>query len=314
LKRRDLLITLGAVGLAWPRSAVAQGSGAPAIVRIGMLPGDDNFVPIYAEETGVFRRYALTPQYDLTLSGGRVLEALKAGTVDVGFSNTISIAKEIQNRAPFVLLAPGSLYDAATPSSELVQAPASNFRTGADLNGKIVDSPSGVGSLGALGPQLWIDKTGGDSRTVKLVTGVPLSRVPEALRSGEIDAAEMTEPEKTRMLQHGEIKILAPTFNAVAPKFMIGAWVASRAWVDANPEAARRFAQAMRETAHWANAHRAETAAIITKHLNLEPAVVAAMTRPTYAEEFRPAWIQPTLDLAAKYGVIKPMTANDLLK
>jgi NitT/TauT family transport system substrate-binding protein len=312
MERRNLLIILAATVLAAPGRATAQ--GASATVRIGMLPGDDNFVPIYAEETGVFARYGLAPKYDLTLSGGRVLEALKAGTVDVGFSNTISIAKEIQGGAPLVLLAAGSLYDAATPSSELVQAPTSNFKTGADLNGKIVDSPSGIGSLGALGPQLWIDKTGGDSRTVKLVTGVPLSKVPEALRSGEIDAAEMTEPEKTRMLQQGEIKILAPTFNAVAPKFMIGAWVASRAWTSANPGAARRFGQAMRETAHWANAHRTETAAIITKHLNLEPAVVAAMTRPTYAEEFRPEWIQPTLDLAAKYGVIKPMKAGDLLK
>lgn len=307
MRRRDLL-ALGIFAL--PSVALAQS----AVVRIGMLPGDDNSEPIYAEETGVLAKYGLTPQYDLTLSGGRVLEALKAGKIDVGFSNMISIAKEKQGGAALVLLAPASLYDAKTPSSELVQAPSSNFRTGRDLNGKVVDSPSGAGSLGALGPQLWIDKTGGDSRTVKLVTDIPLLKVPEALRSGQIDAAEMTEPEKTRMLQRGEIKILAPTFNAVAPRFMIGAWVASRGWVEANPAAARRFAQAMVETARWANAHRAETAAILTRHLKLEPSVVAAMTRPPYAEEFRAEWIQPTLDLAAKYGVIKPMTASDLLK
>ena len=69
----------------------------------------------------------------------------------------------------------------------------------------------------------------------------------------------------------------------------------------------------MTETAQWANAHRAETGRLLASRLKLTQAVTDAMSRTEYAETLTPETIQPPLDVAAKYGIIKPMKAIELL-
>ena len=160
---------------------------------------------------------------------------------------------------------------------------------------------------------MWIDRHGGDSRTVKLVTGVKLADIPAGLRSGQIDAAELTEPEREIMQQKGEVKLLAPTFDAIAPQFLIGGWVARKDWVQAHPQAAQAFVAAMRETARWANAHHAETAAIVAKRFGLPLEIVREMPRANYGVTLEAATIQPALDAAAQYGIIKRMRAQELI-
>jgi len=307
---RRALITIFAGALLLP---VAGRAAAPDLVRMGFLDGDANAEPYYAQEKKIFARYNLVVTTQGNLGGANVLRALKAGKIDLGFANVVSLAGEVQHGAPLVLLAPGEVYNAASPTSALVQAPSTNYTTGSDLNGKTIASPSGMGSLGALGPQLWIDKNGGDSTTVHMVTGYALADIPGALASGKLDAAELTEPDREIRQQRGEVKLLAPTFNAIAPHFLIGGWVARKGWVDAHPDAAHRFVAAMRETARWANAHHAQTAAIVARRLKLPLDLVRAMPRATYGEVLAAATIQPPLDVAARYNIIAPMRAAVLI-
>jgi NitT/TauT family transport system substrate-binding protein len=286
-----------------------------AIVRIAISDTDLASEPLYAQETGIFRRAGIDVQISPSTSGGAgVIAALRAGTLDIGFSNLISIAAAVQRGEPVVLLAPAGVHNSAAPVNAIVQAPSSNFRTGKDLDGKAISSPSGPGSAGALAPAAWIDQTGGDSKTVRFVTGIKPFDIPQALQEHRIDAAEMGDPDLTILEQRGEVKFLASPFDALGDHYLLAGWVASKAWVEANPETARRFVAAMRETARWANAHHAQTAAILARALKLPPAVVAAMSRTTYAESLTPAIVQPPLDAAARYGIIKPMRAEDLLK
>ena len=70
----------------------------------------------------------------------------------------------------------------------------------------------------------------------------------------------------------------------------------------------------MTETARWANAHRVETGKLLASRLKLTPAVTGAMSRTEYAETLTPETIQPPLDVAAKYGIIKPMKADQLIR
>ncbi len=173
-----------------------------------------------AREENLCTRYGLTTVTTRgNLGGANVLRALKAGAIDIGFANVVSLAGELQHGAPLVLLAPGEVYNSASPTSALVQAPATDYRTGSDLNGKTIASPSGKGSLGALGPELWIDKNGGDSKTVTMVTGYALADIPAALASGKLDAAELTEPDREIRQQKGEDQVrVADVQLAIAPR------------------------------------------------------------------------------------------------
>jgi len=289
------------------------GAQAPTAIRIGVSNSDVAAEPLYGQQTGVFRRAGLAATLTPGMQGAAVLHALRAGTIDVGFVNIVSIATAVQNGEPLVLLAPGALYRSKAPLTLLVSAPAGKYNAGADLNGKTIATPSGARDLGAIGTRAWIDEDGGDSRTVHFVTGIPLAKVGAALAAHQIDASEITEPQLTAQLQSKQIRIVAPTFDAVASRFIIGGFVASKPWVRAHPVAARRFVAAMHDIALWANAHQAETAPMLAASLNVDPSVVASMVRATYPPRLAVGDIQPALDAAARYGVLRPMNAAALI-
>jgi len=310
---RIALIVLAFLSFSLAGPSLSAGQ-APAVIRVAISDTDLSAEPLYAKETGIFQRAGLDVRLSDSKRGGAgVIADIRAGTIEVGFSNLISIAAAVQRGDPVVLLAPAGIHKRSAPVNAIVQAPSSNYRTGAELNGKTISSPSGPGSAGALAPAAWIDQTGGDSRTVHFVTGIEPFDIPAAFREHRIDVAEMGDPDLTILRQRGEVKVLASPFDAIGDGYLLAGFVASKAWVQANPDAARRFVAAMRETARWANAHRAETAVLLSKALKLAPAVVAAMSRTTYAEALTAAIVQPPLDVAAKYGIIQPMKADDLI-
>lgn len=286
----------------------------PAVIRIALSDTDLSAEPLYAAQTGILQKYGITAQFSPSTAGGAgVIRAIKAGTIDMGFSNLISIAGAVQRGEPVVLIAPAGIHNKDAPINAIVQAPSTDFRTGKDLDGKRISSPSGPGSAGALAPAAWIDQTGGDSKSVQFVTGIKPFDIPAALAAHKIDAAEMGDPDLTILERRHEVKLVCSPFDAIGNHYLLAGFVASKAWVDANPDVARRFVLAMRETAVWANAHRPQTAVILAKELKLDPAVVKVMSRTLYAERITPAIMQPPLNVAAKYGIIKPMNAADLL-
>ena len=304
-----LLLTPAAVGR---RPAAAD---APTVVRIETSDYDLSSEPYYGTAAGIFARHGITLAFLPAVEGGaNMVRDVAAGTADVGFSNLISIAGQLQRGAPIVLIAPAGLYDRSAPVNALVVAPGSTIRSGADLDGAAISSPSGPGSAGALAPAAWIDQHGGDSTTVHFVTGIAPADLPAALASGRVAAGEIGDPQLTILRRLGTIRVLCAPFDAEGDHYLLAGFVASRAWVDAHPDAARAFAAAMRETARWSNEHRAETGAMLAEHLKLPPDVVAAMSRTTFAESLTAEAMQPPLDVAAKYGLIRPMRADDIVR
>lgn len=304
-------IVLAAAFLVTPRTTAAD---SPAVIRIETSDYDLSAEPYYGVAAGIFARHGITLQFLPAVEGGaNMIRDVGANKADIGFSNLISIAGAVQSGAPIVLIAPAGLYERKDPVNAIVVAPNSPIRSAKDLNGKNISSPSGPGSAGALAPAAWLDQNGGDSTSVHFVTGIAPMDLPAALNAGTVAAGEVGDPQLTLLRQRGDVRVLAAPFDAEGDNYLLAGFVASKDWVRANPDAARRFVAAMTETAHWANAHRAETGQLLASRLKLTQAVTDAMSRTEYAETLTPETIQPPLDVAAKYGIIKPMKANELL-
>jgi ABC-type nitrate/sulfonate/bicarbonate transport system substrate-binding protein len=91
-------------------------------------------------------------------------------------------------------------------------------------------------------------------------------------------------------------------------------WFTTADWVTKHPVAARSFVTAMRETAAWANHHRHESALILAKYMKVEPERIESIARVTYGDHVTPDLIQPDIDAAVRYGVLKtPFPAGDLI-
>ena len=281
---------------------LAQASPATPI-RVALLGNTDaSSLPLYAQTAGFFKKHGLDATLSSFNGGGAVVAAVAGGSLDVGFSNVVSTAAAIQRGIPVVVLAPAAIFDEKDrPDNTLVKARGSKLKNGADLNGKTVAVTTLSGTL-QLCAAAWIDKNGGDSKTVHFIE-LPNSEMVAALKAGRIDAAMLAEPTLTQA--RGEVEEMGDAFAAIAPRWTLGVFVASKAWVTANPDAAHRFVEAMVETARWANTHRADTAKILGPVSHIDPAVFALMARSRYGDVLSTALLQPPLDVAYKYGQLK---------
>jgi NitT/TauT family transport system substrate-binding protein len=264
------------------------------------LQGDSSAEPLYAQALGIFERHGLAAQIESLPGGAAVIAAVLGGTLDAGFSNVVSLANAVARGLPIVALAPSALFTSRTPDVRLCKARGSSLRTGSDCNGKTIAVTS-LGGLLSVGASAWIDKNGGDAKTVRFVELV-FSEMGAALKQKRIDAAMISEPLLTEAAP--DIEPLGDAFGAIAPEFVIGAFVASRTWAAANAGTARAFNAAMADVAVFANANRAVTAKILSAAEKLDPATAAAMARATYGTSLTAALLDPPLQASFTYGVL----------
>ena len=274
-----------------------------ATVRVGDLGySDASSEPLYGEAAGIFQRNGLDVKVTALNGGGAIIAAIAGGTLDAGFSNNVSAAQAIARGIPIIVLAPAAIYSTGEPSDTLlVKARGSKLKTGADLNGKTVAVTTLSGGLQS-SAAAWIDKNGGDSKTVHFLE-LPFTEMAAALKAGRIDAAMLAEPFLTT--DAADVERLGDAFGAIAPQWTLGVFVASKPWVTANPDLARRFVTALIETARWANTHHAETAKIVAPLANIDLQTYRAMARSRFGETLTVAQLQPALDVALRYGQLK---------
>jgi NitT/TauT family transport system substrate-binding protein len=286
-------------------AALASGGGVRAqmaeTLRVGILGGDATAEPIYAQQSGIYARHGLDAQIGTYEGGAAIIAALIGGSLDMGFSNVVSVAAAQLRGLPVAMLAPAAVYLDKTPDVWLAKARGSALHSGADLNGKTVAVTSLNGLL-SVSAAAWIDKNGGDAKSTHFIE-LPLSSMAAALKQGRIDAAMLSDPLFTQ--SRADVEVLGNAFGAIGSEFLVGSWVVAKTWADANLPTARRLATAMLETARWANANRAATAQILAGHDKLDARTVQTMARSTFGLEITPALLAPPLDASQRYGALK---------
>ena len=306
--KRDVAIRLlgaaGAVPLLPQRAAAAD-----AVRAIG-LPIDTGLEVQYAQAAGIADQSGLGLQVQTLYAGAAVQAAVAGGSADIGLTNVSSLATAREKGLPLVMIASAGLYTSKAPSSVLMVASDSALRTARDLNGKTI-AVNGLKSISQLGPEIWIDKNGGDSTTVHFID-MPFAEMPQALATHRIDAALLAEPQATTAKK--EARVFAPVYDAIGTSFLITAWFSTAAWVSANTDAARKFAAMIYRTAAWANTHHAQTASVLIGVIEPRSLLIASvMPRVPFAEAPNPAAMKPHLDAALKYGLItKPVAPDEL--
>jgi NitT/TauT family transport system substrate-binding protein len=186
----------------------------------------------------------------------------------------------------------------------------SPLKSAADMSGKTI-AVENLKSLPQLSVAAWMQKSGLDPASIKYVE-VPTFSMAGALEAGRVDAAVIGEPAVAAA--RPTCRVLASPFEAIARRFYVSAWFSTKAWLDANPVLARKFAGAIGQTAAWANAHQKETAVVLERVAKMQPQALVSMVRARFGEKMEPALMQPLLDLALKNGLLPaPIAAKELI-
>ncbi len=284
-------------------------------LRIGTSPIDGGLEVYYGLAQGFFDKYGLDVTVTDMKNAAVILAAVESGDLDVGFTDVIALVNAVDHGLPFQAIAPAVLTVTGSPVEALVVLKDAPIHSGKDLNGKAV-GVFGLKDVTHITAEAFIDNSGGDSSSVKYVE-IPPPLMLEALQQKRVDASAIAISLFPSVMEASSpARVLGYPFTEIAPKFLNSVWAAARPWAGAHTDVLKRFAQAVRDTARWSNAHHNETGAILFQHLKLPPESFKAMApyRATFGDALSPQLIQPVIDIAAKYGAIaKSYRADSLL-
>jgi len=291
--------------LAVPTLARAQ-SGDEIVVATP--PNDSSGEVFYAADLGFFAKAGLNVKVQAMNNAGAIAPAVISGAIAIGNLTVPSIALAREKGIPLTMIAPGSVYSSAAPTSGIIVLKSSPLKKAADLNGKTIATRD-LSNLSYYGANAWIDKNGGDSKSIHWLE-ISDTADMAALAQGRVDAASVSEPALDDAV-HGDGRMLGAVYDAIGDKFLISAYFTTEAYASAHPDVMRKFASAIIAAGKWANKNQAQSAKILEKYAGVP--IPPNNTRVVYAERLRTTDAQPVLDMLAGYGVLKPNTrAADL--
>ena len=209
-----------------------------------------------------------------------------------------------------MLVAPGTMNDAGLRplNSGLIVAANSPLQTAKDFNGKTV-AVNTLHSVDQIAMSAWVDANGGDSRTVRFLE-VPNLTMVDATAGGRVDGGIVADPGYSAGLASGKVRMFAQVNSAIAKRFMITAWFASRSWADANAPLVHKFAAALNDASIWAVKNPDAAAVVLRKYLRL----TTTTAHERHARTLDPAMLQPLIDAAARYKVLgQPLNVQDII-
>jgi NitT/TauT family transport system substrate-binding protein len=281
---------------AWPFKARAD----VATVRIGATPSDAYAQPFYANATGLFERGAVNADIQVFPNASPAFAALVGGSLDISGHDLIGFANAINHGIPIQLIAAGSVYSSAAPTTLLCVSKTATFRVPKDLEGHTVAVPA-LGSLSATSLRAWLAMNGADPARVLLVE-LPPSEMGGALERGTIDGGVIVEPALTTAKD--KVRVFGKPYDVAGKSFPLNVWFAKSDWLVQNAATARAVVAAFYSASRWANSHRSESLGIVAKYSKVDASRMQDMTRATYATSLDPAKLQLVLNMALKFKAI----------
>jgi NitT/TauT family transport system substrate-binding protein len=310
------LLLSAACGSSSPPNTPAAGTssgGPPDKVNVGVIAIVD-VAPIYlGKEKGFFTKRNI----DLTLTtaqgGAAIVPAVVSGQYQFGFSNVVSLLLASSNGLPLKMVCNGvaSTGTAGTDYGAVMVKKDSPIKTAADLVGRKV-AVNTLKNIGDTTTRAAVRKAGGDPTKVNFVE-MPFPNMEAALQSGQVDAIFVVEPFLTAVLATGG-RVLSSVYAETTQNLTVAVYFASKQLIASNPDLVKRFADAMKESLAYADAHGDEVRSVLGTYTQIKADQAAKLILPKWPPDVNKASVQTLADLAKGDGVLtKDVNVGDLL-
>lgn len=300
--------TLGAVLLAagsWAGSAAAGEVKDLGKLRVGVLPVGDCLQIFVADARGYLKAEGFSGVELTRMAGGaQIAPAVEGGSLDLGWSNVVSVALAHEQGFDHVFITPGAVEAEGSRPHKIMVAADSPVRRAADLEGKVV-AVNTLANIPYVAAASWLRANGVDPGKVKFVE-VPFPNMEAALKTRQVAAAVMLEPFVTVSQANGSARPLEhEPFRVFGPRALIASWFAKKSWLAANPEKAAAFRRAVARANDFIRANPAEARQTLLAYTRLSQDLAGKIIMPAFDPALKEADVQPVLDATAKLGLLK---------
>jgi NitT/TauT family transport system substrate-binding protein len=114
----------------------------------------------------------------------------------------------------------------------------------------------------------------------------------------------LANPYLTQAVSEKKARVLGWSSEAIAKRFLLTAYFATKDFAQKNPDVVTHFAQAMAQSGTYLNTHHSETVNLVARFTGASPEVVASLPGETFASSLEARDVQPYIDASVKYKFI----------
>ena len=299
---RRRFLHAGAAGIAATAlpfgAARAQGKLNVGYMKIGDLS------PFFlAMDKAYFKDAGLDINLASMVGGAAIMPALASGSINIGWSNVISVYQGHLQGLDYRLVANGAINKRETNDVfGVCVAPDSPLQSAKDLAGRTV-AVNTLRNIMHGATAHWIDSNGGDSTKVKWLE-IPFPQMALALVNKQVDAYGGVEPFITAPVQQKQARLLGRQLGAIAPRLLIASYFGSEAWINKNAGLVKAFVASINRGIDAHNANLDEAKVTLAKHTGLKPELFKDMALPAFEKKLLESDLQPMLDVALRYKFV----------
>jgi NitT/TauT family transport system substrate-binding protein len=259
---------------------------AAKVVTFSYVP-TPGIAPIFVGlQQGFFKAEGIDMRPKL-VTAGQLSTSLMSGEADLSMDAVQGVLGAASNGLPIQVLAQTSNNEEGAiggTGRELIVLKGSTIKGPADLIGKTL----GVQRLGAAGDtaiQALAKKLSGNPDAEVKVLAIPASSMETALRSGDIDAANITDPYASEMMATGDFVALGdPPLAAfgTAPDKVV---ICTAEWAKKNPDLVRRLQSAIAKSVAHAQANPEAVKKVLVEDWETKPAAVEFTHWPKFTDQ-----------------------------
>jgi NitT/TauT family transport system substrate-binding protein len=279
-------------------------SGPTISINLGALPVVDGVSAYIAQDQGIFKRYGLNVKINPVLSSVLAIPMMQKGQIDIlgggNYVSFIELAAKNSGHPPFRVLAEAAT--CSTGSFVVLTLPSSGIQTPAQLEHKTiaVNLTQNIQTL-MINSVLNADNVKASTVSYK---AIPFPKMTAALESHKVDAISVVEPFVTTAEQTAGAVPILDMCSGPDNNLPLSGYIATSAWAQQNPEAVRRFQQAMAQAQELADTDRAVVEKTLLTYVpKLTPEQAATITLEQFPTSLDAVQLNRVSDLMQEAGL-----------
>jgi NitT/TauT family transport system substrate-binding protein len=297
------------------KSTSTGGGPEKTTLKVGIIKFADTIPFWVAEQQGFFKKAGLTKVQGVEMVGGTAIQpAIQSGQLDAGWASVVSVITAKTRNSDFKFFAGGvSVGPGHYKNESMLVKKDSPIRSPQDLVGKKVGLNT-LGNIAELELRWWLGSAGVDTSKVKLVelNAVGPDQIPPLIQ-GRVDAIQVNEPTVTAALKKGGVRTVGDWSFPDPKRVFLAGWVSTGKWLDDNPNTAKAFAAAMKNSADWIAANKSATNKLISEKTGVPQPLIDAMVPSQVKIPVTQDDLTPLIDACKKFGLSdKTFPASDI--
>ena len=278
--------------------ALAQGK-----ITVAHTASGDYASGFWAVDKGLFKKRGLDVEFKLVPLNPQIPAAIQSGSVQMGGPTTTVLLQAVDGGLDHVAIAGSGLTRKGSDNFGALARAEAPITTAKGFEGKKVGAP-GLGAFLHVLFSKWLIDNGADLKKVTFVE-VSFPQHLDVLKGGTVDAIVTGEPFTSRILQAGVGKVATHFTDNLTNDMPIIVYSATRAWAQANPAAAKSFAEAIAEATTAVNdpANADEVRQVIGKFIKMPEPVLKTLKLGTWEAEVPPAGLKDWIDAMKSQGL-----------